>query len=294
MLKQKRNLIIAITAVLFSAGSFAQAPPPYPPQPAPQPPPYPQQAPPPAYPPQQLDDMVGRIALYPDPLLSQILAAASYSEQIPQAAQWANEHAYLHGDALARAIQADQLPWNPSVQALLPFPSVLQMMASDMTWTQSIGNAFLADPNGVMDAVQRRRAEAMQYGYLRSNGQILVTNSGGYITVMPVNPGYIPVPVYNPGIVYLAPRRGFFIGGAITFGGVSIGAAFAPWGWGHNYFDWGAHRVIINDHPWDRRWDNRREYVHPYEHVQRYEPGRRVERHDIHERRGGREGRHGD
>src|SRR5579885_572730 len=77
----------------------------------------------PAYSPAQLDDLVSRIALYPDPLLSQVLAAATYSSDIPEAARWADQHAYLHGDELARAIQDDQLPWDPSVQALLPFPS---------------------------------------------------------------------------------------------------------------------------------------------------------------------------
>jgi Protein of unknown function (DUF3300) len=90
------------------------------------------QAPPPAYPPQELDRLVSRIALYPDPLLSQILAAATFPDQVPDAAQWADQHHYLTGDALARAISDDHLPWDPSVQALLPFPSVLDMMASDM------------------------------------------------------------------------------------------------------------------------------------------------------------------
>ena len=238
--------------------------------------------PPPSYPPQELDNLVSRIALYPDPLLSQVLAAASYPNEIPDAAAWANEHAYLHGDALARAIQADQLPWDPAVQALLPFPTVLQMMAGDMSWTTSIGDAFMAQPDAVMDAVQRRRREAMDFGYLRSNGQYAVTDSGGYVQIMPVNPAYVPVPVYNPGVVFVRPRPGFFAGGAITFGGVTLGAAFAPWGWGHDYFDWHAHRVIINNHPWERHWDNRREYVHPYQGVHRYEPSRRVERHDVH------------
>src|SRR5581483_10695982 len=92
-----------------------------------QPPAYPPAGPPPAYPPAQLDDLVSRIALYPDPLLSQVLAAATYPGEIQEAARWANQHAYLHGDPLARAIQEDQLPWDPSVQSLLAFPSVLDM-----------------------------------------------------------------------------------------------------------------------------------------------------------------------
>src|SRR5579864_2052727 len=86
---------------------------------------------PPSFPPGELDQMVSRIALYPDPLLAQILAAATFPDQIPDAAGWADQHHYLTGDALAEAIQADQLPWDPSVQALLPFPSVLDLMARD-------------------------------------------------------------------------------------------------------------------------------------------------------------------
>src|ERR1700685_178095 len=112
------------------------------------------QAPPPPLPPAQLDQLVARIALYPDPLLGQILAAATYPDQIPDAAKWADEHHYLTGQALADAIQSDQVPWDPSVQALLPFPSVLEMMASDMSWTTSLGNAFLAQQQEVMDTVQ--------------------------------------------------------------------------------------------------------------------------------------------
>src|ERR1700694_6022454 len=80
---------------------------------------------PPFFPPQQMDGLVSRVALYPDPLLAQVLAAATFSDQIPDAARWADQHHYLTGDVLARDIQEDQLPWDPSVQALLPFPSVL-------------------------------------------------------------------------------------------------------------------------------------------------------------------------
>src|SRR5580698_6159507 len=132
------------------------------------------QAPTPMLPPEQLDQLVARIALYPDPLLAQIMAAATYSNDIPAAAQWADEHHYLTGQALANAITADQLPWDPSVQALLPFPSVLDMMNSDMRWTTDLGNAFLAQQQDVMDAVQRERKRAYDSGYLRSNGQIIV------------------------------------------------------------------------------------------------------------------------
>jgi hypothetical protein len=243
------------------------------------------QAPPPSFAPDQLDQLVSRIALYPDPLLAQILVAATFPDQIPDAARWADQHHYLTGQALADAIQADQLPWDPSVQALLPFPSVLDMMSSDMNWTTDLGNAFLAQQQDVMDAVQRERRKARDFGYLRSNGQIIV-GGGPYITVMPVNPGFVVVPYYDPGIVFFAPRPGFAVGGAIRFGfGVTIGGFFRPWGWGYDRFDWDRHGVIINNEPWRRSWGNRREYEHPYPGLRRYGPAERApERHDLHER----------
>ena len=243
------------------------------------------QAPPPSFPPERLDQLVARVALYPDSLLGQILAAATYPDQISDAARWADQHHYLSGQALADAIQADQLPWDPSVQALLPFPSVLDMMASDMGWTTDLGNAFLAQQQDVMDAVQRERREARDFGYLRSNGQIVV-GAGPYITIAPVNPGFVVVPYYDPAIVFFPPRPGFVVAGGIRFGfGVTIGGFFRPWGWGYNRFDWGAHTLFINNAPWRRGWAGRGEYVHPYPGVRRYAPAERIpERHELHER----------
>ena len=228
------------------------------------------QAPPPSYPPAELNKLVSRIALYPDSLLGQVLAAATYPDQIPDAAKWADEHHYLRGDDLARAITEDHLPWDPSVQALLPFPSVLDMMASDMNWTAELGNAFLAQQQDVMDAVQRQRKRAHDYGYLRSNGQVVVSG-GPYITIVPVNPAFVCVPVYDPAVVFVAPRPGFFIGGAIGFGfGVTLGFAFAPWGWGHTQFFWDRHELFLAGSHWGRNWGNRGVYVHPYHGVQRW------------------------
>ena len=108
----------------------------------------------------------------------------------PQELDWADQHHYLTGDALARAISDDHLPWDPSVQAMLPFPSVLDMMASDMGWTSELGNAFLAQQPELMDAVQRERHRAYDYGYLRTNPQIIV-NGGPYIEILPANPNFI-------------------------------------------------------------------------------------------------------
>ena len=237
------------------------------------------QAPPPPRSPADLDQLTARVALYPDPLLAQVLAAATYPDQIPDAARWSDQHHYLTGQDLADAIQADQLPWDPSVQALLPFPSVLDMMASDMGWTQDLGNAFLAQQQDVMDSVQRDRHEAAQYGYLRSNGQIAVT-TGPYIAINPVNPAFIVVPAYDPAVVFFAPRPGFFIGGAIGWGfGVSIGGFFRPWGWGYNRFDWGGHALFINNARWGRTWANRGAYAHPYPNVRRFAPAQRAPEH---------------
>ena len=114
----------------------------------------------------QLDSLVAPIALYPDPLLAQVMTASTYWSEIPDAARWADEHSYLKGDALAKAIQDDHLLWDPSVLALLPFPSVLDMLARDPGWTEQLGNAVLTQHEKVMDAVQRMRKKAMDFGYL--------------------------------------------------------------------------------------------------------------------------------
>jgi hypothetical protein len=236
----------------------------YPPQATP----YPQA--PPNFPPQELDRVVSRIALYPDPLLAQVLTAATFSDQIPGAATWSDQHHFLTGPALAAAIQADQLPFDPSVQALLPFPNVLDMMASDPSWTRELGDAFLANQGSVMDSVQRMRQQAYNYGYLRTNPQVVVT-PGPYIAIAPVNPGFIVVPYYSPAVVFFPPRPGFVVSTAIGFRfGVTIGPAFAPWGWGVSRLDWRSHAVFINNAVWARTWVNRATYVHPFPAVRRF------------------------
>jgi hypothetical protein len=236
---------------------------------------------PPSYPPAELDKLVSRIALYPDPLLAQVLAAATYPDQIPDAAKWADEHHYLTGDDLARAITEDHLTWDASVQALLPFPSVLDMMASDMNWTSELGNAFLAQHQDVMDAVQRMRKKARDYGYLRTNAQVVVS-PGPYITIVPVSPAFVCVPVYDPLIVFVAPRPGFVVGGAIAFGfGVPLGFAFRPWGWGTTRIVWASHDVFIAGARWGRTWANRATYVHPYSAFHPVTGPRGPERHEL-------------
>lgn len=238
--------------------------------------PPPQYSQPPMYPPQQLDQLVEPIALYPDGLLAQVLTAASFSNEIPDAAGWANAHAYLKGDALARAIQDDRLPWDPSVIALLPFPNVLSYMARYMGWTQELGNAALAERPAVMDAIQRMRQQAYSYGYLRNSPYQRVEVMGpGDIQIIPVNPGMYFVPYYNPYVVFAPPRRGFVVTGAIRFGpGITVGA-FAPWGWGGAGFGWRDHTILVDHRPWGHTWANRQQYVRPYA------PGPRVEHHEV-------------
>jgi Protein of unknown function (DUF3300) len=254
---------------------FAQAPP--------------SQAPPPAFAPQQLEQMVAPVALYPDPLLAQILTASTFSNEIPDADGWSRAHSYLTGDVLARAINEDNLPWDPSVIALLPFPAVLDRMAGDMVWTEDLGNAVLADRAAVMDAVQDQRQRAYSYGYLRSNAQYRVVTPGpGDIEIIPVNPYGIYVPYYDPDIVFYRPRPGFFVGGAITFGPGIFVNAFVPWGWGGISFAWRTHTIIVNNRPWERTWANRNTYVHAYAAPARPRsaaPATRMERHELHEYR---------
>jgi Protein of unknown function (DUF3300) len=234
--------------------------------------------------PPQLDQLVARIALYPDPLLANILTASTYWNEIPEAAAWADEHSYLKGDALARAIEEDHLQWDPSILALLPFPSVLDMMARDMAWTEQLGNAVLTQNADVMAAIQRMRHLAMSYGYLTTNGYINVTSAGGYIQILPVNPEVIYVPYYDPLVVFAPPRPGFAIGGAIRFGpGVTIGGVFGGWGWWlGSGFIWPSHTILIDRRPWGRVWVNRAEYIHPYVHPWVRPVGPRVE---VHRRR---------
>ena len=227
---------------------------------------------PPVFPPQQLDQMVASIALYPDNLLAHVLTAATVYQQIPEAAGWANQHAYLHGQALAAAIREDNLPWDVSVLALLPFPQVLSQMAQYMQWTEQLGDAVLAQRPEVMDAIQRLRARASQNGYLQdpqfTHYEHVVFAGPGLIEIDPLGPDYY-VPYYNPQIFFVAPRRGFFAG--FSFGpGIAVGGFFAPWGWGPGLgFGWRDHAILIGGSPWNRGWVDRARFNRPAPFVER-------------------------
>ena len=277
-------LILLIPIATFAQSEEQYTPPPPPPpasasdtaQPVPPPPVVPT--------PDELDRIVGRVALYPDPLLAHVLTAVTYWDEIPEAARWADDHSYLKGQALADAIRDDNLTWSPDVLALLPFPSVLDMMAHDPDWIRQLGEAVLANRSAVMDAVQRTRRQARRYGYLRTTAYDTVVDSGGYIEILPVNSAWVYVPAYDPAIVFFPPRPGFVIAGAIHFGpAIVVAPFFVSWGWMHPYFEWRSHAIFFDYVPWSRTWVNRAYYVHPFAHPW-VRPGLRVERHELRRR----------
>jgi Protein of unknown function (DUF3300) len=188
----------------------------------------------------QLDQLLGPIALYPDPLIAQILPASTMPTQIVLADR------YVTGGGDPN--QIDQQPWDPSVQALARYPSVLKWMDDNLNWTTELGQTFLNQQPDVMNSIQRLRASANNLGNLQSTPQQQVVNDGGNIEIVPADPQVIYVPVYQPDLVYYQTGYGSPF---ITFG---IG--FAIGGWLDCDFDWG-HRDIIywgHDHPRPSNW----------------------------------------
>jgi hypothetical protein len=187
-----------------------------------------------AYTPGELDVILGPIALYPDPLLAQILPAATFPDQL------------LDADDLIRqpngANEIDLQNWDISVKAIAHYPSVLVMMVDKPDWTTSVGQAYLDQPGDVMASVQRLRSLARSLGYLSSNAQQRVYIDSGYIRIVPVQAGYIYVPQYDPQVVYVQ-RRGPSTMNALSFGlGVVIGA------WLNRDMDWQHNRIYY--HGW--------------------------------------------
>src|SRR5947209_16773931 len=201
--------------------------------------------------PQELDSLVAPIALYPDPLLAQTLAASTYPLEVVQLQQWMNNNKNLQGKALADAVAKQ--PWDPSIQSLVEFPDVVQRMAGNIQWTTDLGNAFLAQQSDVRDAAQRMRAKAQGTGNLKTTAQSVVQTetvpSGKQvIKIEQVNPEVVYVPSYDPTVVYgPAPPAypyypytypGYVPGTALAWGaGIAIGAA--TWGaWGGGGWGW--------------------------------------------------------
>jgi hypothetical protein len=185
----------------------------------------------------QLSQLLGPVALYPDPLIAQILPASTFPTEIVMADR------YVSGGGDPNAL--DQQPWDPSVQALARYPQVLQWMDQNLGWTTQLGQAFLNQQQDVMDAIQQLRLSAYNLGNLQSSPDQQVINDGGEIEILPADPDTIYVPVYQPDEVYY--QAGF----GITFGvGCPIGI------WLDGDFDWHHHHLVVwgRDHAPPEGW----------------------------------------
>src|SRR2546425_10478488 len=208
--------------------------------------------------PQELQQLVAPIALYPDALVAQVLAASTYPAEIVEADRWMQSHSNLKGEELAKEV--DKQPWDPSVKALTQFPSVLENMDKNLSWSSSLGDAYANQEQDVTDAVQAMRQQARKAGKLDSNEQENVTTQANTIVIQPARPDVVYVPAYDPWVVYGAPIVAypgwvpvpgiFFDGPTISFG-VGFGMGFFGgfgWGWHHWGCDWHGHHVIYNNH----------------------------------------------
>jgi hypothetical protein len=210
--------------------------------------------------PQELQQLVAPIALYPDALVAQILAASTYPTQIVEAERWMQRHSNLKGEELAREV--DKQDWDPSVKAMAQFPSVLENLDKNLSWTSSLGEAYVNQPQDVTDAVQTLREEARKAGHLNSNEQEKVTTQGNTIIIEPANPEVVYLPAYDPWLVYGAPIvaypgwypvPGIFWGGVGLSFGIGFGIGYFGgfgWGWGHWGYDWHGRRAFFDHHEW--------------------------------------------
>ena len=188
----------------------------------------------------QLDQLTGPIALYPDPLIAQILPAATQPSQVAVA------YNYIASGGDPNMI--DQQPWDSSVKALAHYPDALKTLNDNLPWTTQLGQAFLNQPSDVMDSVQRLRAQAQQLGNLANTPQETVDEDDGDIEIMPTDPNMLYVPTYDPGLIFYTPCYGRPF---ITFGvGFGIGL------WLNHDFDWHGHNVITwgAGHPRPANW----------------------------------------
>jgi len=208
--------------------------------------------------PQELQQLLAPIALYPDALVAQILAASTYPTEIVEADRWRQRHSNLKGEELAKEV--DKQDWDPSVKALAQFPSVLENMDKNLSWTSSLGEAYASEPQDVTDAVQAMREQARKAGHLNSNEQEQVTTQGNTIIIEPANPDVVYLPAYDPWLVYGAPIvaypgwypvPGIFWGGVGLSFGIGFGIGYFGgfgWGWHHWGYDWHGRRAIYDHH----------------------------------------------
>ena len=195
-----------------------------------------------------LDNLVAPIALYPDPLLGQVLVASTYPLELVEAQQWLHAHRDLQGQELTNA--AKQQNWDASVQAMVAMPDVLAKLTQDVQWTTDLGNAFLAQQADVMKAVQRMRSRAVANDRLETTPEQTVTterqNGQSAIQIMPADPQVVYVPTYDPAYIWGPPAWGYYPplvypGFGFWFGpGIDIGFCFGGWGgWGWGGWGWG-------------------------------------------------------
>src|SRR5712671_1232862 len=198
----------------------------------------------------ELQQLVAPIALYPDALVAQILGAATFPDQVAAAAGWLQQNSYLKGATLMQAVDAQ--PWDPSVKALTQFPSVLANLATNLSWTSALGEAYHTQAADIMSAVQFLRAKALAAGNLKSSPQLtVVQQSPQVILVQSANPQVVYVPVYNPTVVYGYPyvtpgySTAAVVGTAVVaFGvGIAVGAMMSGGccGWGYSSWNCGWH-----------------------------------------------------
>jgi hypothetical protein len=251
----KAILSVLLSLILLSATWPRSAPAQAPASPQSGPPSsYTQQSPP------ELQQLVAPIALYPDSLVAQILAASTFPEQVVEADRWVQANPGLQGPALGQA--ADQQPWDASVKALTAFPAVLGNMDKNLSWTSSVGDAYYNQPQDVMDAVQAMRGRAQQAGNLKTTPQQAVTDQDSTISIDPTSADVVYVPEYDPWLVYgdpipewpgWYPYPGIWFGGPYLSFGVGFGIGFLGgfgWGWHHWGFDWNRHAMLYNRSPY--------------------------------------------
>ncbi|MEN6438753.1 MAG: DUF3300 domain-containing protein [Syntrophobacter sp.] len=208
----------------------------------------------PAFRQEELNQMIAPIALYPDSLLANVLVAATFPLEVVAADRWVKQNNNLKADQLNAAL--DQMKWDLSVKALVPFPAVLSMMSEKLDWTQDLGNAFLAQQKDVMDTVQQLRARAQSQGNLKTSREQNVIVQEKTIVIEPASPTVVYVPSYDPAVVYGAwpypayppypyyPYGGVVAAGALGFAaGVAVGAAWNN-GWGH--WNWNGGSINVN------------------------------------------------
>ncbi|WP_026842472.1 DUF3300 domain-containing protein [Citrifermentans bremense] len=196
--------------------------------------------------PDELDELLAPIALYPDPLIAQILPAATFVDQIDDAARFVRR--YGPG-------RVDYQWWDLSVRAIAHYPQVLYMMDQNLDWTASLGQAFIEQPQEVMDAIQRLRDDARAAGNLYSTSQQLVIFEAGTIRIVPARPQYVYLPVYDPYVVYYEPY-------SPSYPFITFSAGFTIGAWLNRDCDWRQHRVYY--HGWrGNGWVSRsRPHIH--------------------------------